>query len=282
MRELTVLDHNDDLAGLSLTQARMMAALDDMPTLPPGPPRIAIVIDATISTGEFLPRREITLEKARAYFRAMFGAGSGLQVLILYFRGKDESGDLGWFTDPEPAAQAVADLKHAPGFTQHGRAFAQILQEAHKQPIHAAVVFTDAVELHGRGNSEGDDLTDLCKTMMRLRRAGCRIAFAYKGTIPNGCPIDRAGPHAEARIRELAADNEGVVLNVTDPKFADKLREVVTEAALRAKADDSAYALLPHLRTVPFDLTAVGEKVPVGRCSSASGSAGGNDPSRTG
>ena len=47
MRDLIVLDANDDLSALSLTQARVIAALDDIPVLPPGPPRIAVVVDAT-------------------------------------------------------------------------------------------------------------------------------------------------------------------------------------------------------------------------------------------
>lgn len=265
MGDLIVANVHDDLTDLTLNQARRMAALDDEPVLPPGPPRIAIVIDATISAGEYLPSRELTLDKARSNLRPMFEAASGLQVLILYFRGK-LFGDLGWFTDPEQAAQAIADIKHEPGFTQHGRAFKYILQEAHKQPIHAAVIFTDAVELRGPGNPEGDDWNDLCKDAMRLRRLGCRVAVAYKGTIPGGCPFDRAGPHAEQRIRELAADNEGCVLNVTALDFVDRLRKVATEAVLRAKGDPAkAQALLPDLRAVPFDLAAVGEEVLIGR-----------------
>jgi hypothetical protein len=271
MGDLIVTSVCDDLSDLNLTQARMTAALDDMPVLPPGPPRIAVVVDATRSMGEYLPSREISLEAARNFLRPMFEAASDLQVLVLFFRGNGEFGSLGWFADPEAAAQAIAGIEHAGGYTQHRKAFRHIMEEARKQPIHAAVVFTDAVELRGRGNPEGDDWSDLCKDAMRLRRHGCRITFAYKGTIPNGCPIDRAGPHAEQRIRELAADNEGTVqlYRPTDPQFASRMREVATEAALRAKDDtDRAQKMLPHLRTVPFDLVAVGEEVPVGRCKS--------------
>jgi hypothetical protein len=283
MGDLIVPSVHDDLSDVNnLNQARMIAALDDEPVLPPGPPRIAVVVDATSSMGEYLPSREVTLEKARSDLRVMFEAVPDLQVLILYFRGTDEFGNLvGWFTDPEAAAQAIAGIEHKPGFTQHDKVFKYLIEEIGKQPIHAVVFFTDAVELRGPGNPNGDDWVELCKDAMRLRRLGCRVAFAYKGTIPNGCPIDRAGPHAEQRIRELAADNVGVVLKVTDPKFADKLRTVTTEAALRAKGDSSSVQeLLPDLRAVPFDLVAVGDEVPVGRCG-APGSAGSNEP-RTG
>lgn len=277
MRDVIVFDANDDLSDLNLTQARMIAALDDIPVLPPGPPRIAVVVDATSSMDEDLPSRK-TFEKARAVLRPMFEATSELQVLILFFRGADEFGSLGWFTDPEEAARTIANIEHAPGWTQHGKAFRYLTDEARKQPIHAAVIFTDAMELRGPGNPNGDERVGLCKDAMRLRRLGCKVTFAYKGSAPGGCPIDRAGPHAAERIRELAGDNEGVVLlyNPADPEFTNRLRKVATEAALRAKGDPgSAQALLPDLRAVPFDLVAVGEEVLTGKC----GSAGGNDPS---
>jgi hypothetical protein len=269
MGALIVPDVNDDLSDLTLTQARHMAALDEMPVLPSGPPRIVIVVDATISAGEFLPSREISLEQARASVRPMFDAAPSLQVQVVYFRGAEECQASRWFDNPEEVAKTIAGIRHEPGWTQHGKAFRHIMREAGKRPIHAAVIFTDAVELRSRGNPNGDVRDDLCKDAMRLRRLGCRISFAFKGVIPGGCPIDRAGPRAVERVKELAADNEGCVLNVTDPTFADKLRAVATEATLRAKGDDLAHTLLPDLRMVPFDLTAVGEAVPVGRCTSA-------------
>jgi hypothetical protein len=282
MRDLNVFDANDDLADLSLTQARMIAALDDIAALPPGPTRIAIVVDATKSVDEDLPSREITLEKARAVVRPIFEVASELQVLILYFRGADEFGNLGWFTDPEEAARTIANIEHAAGWTQHGKAFRYLMDEARKQPIHAAVIFTDAVELRGRGNPNGDEWVGLCKDAMRLRRLGCRAAFAYDGSAPPGsCPLDRAGPHAEERIRELAGDNEGTfqLYNPADPEFTNWLAKVASEAALRAKGDlGSAQALLPDLRAVPFDLAAVGEKVLAGKCRPPDG----DDSSRTG
>ena len=134
--------------------------------------------------GEYLPERKVTLEAARKFLRTMFAAAGGLQVQVVPFRGQPSK----WFTDPEEAAQWIAGIKHAPGWTQHGKAFAHIIREAKKQPIHAAVVFTDAVELRGPGNPDGDVMEDLCKDAMRLRRLGCTISFAYKGTIRERLP----------------------------------------------------------------------------------------------
>jgi hypothetical protein len=214
MGDLIVANVYDDLSDLTLTQARMTAALDDLPLLPKGPTRVVVVVDATISAGGFLPSREITLERARSCLRPMFEAAPGLQVQVVYFRGAGECQASRWFTDPEDVAQTIVGIQHAAGWTQHGKAFRHIMREAGKHPIHAAVIFTDAVELRSRGNPNGDDWDVLCKDAMRLRRLGCRVTIAYKGTIPGGCPFDRAGPHAEQRVRELAADNEGCVLNV--------------------------------------------------------------------
>jgi hypothetical protein len=277
MGALIVADVNDDLSDLTLTQARFMAAADDMPVLPPGPLRIAIVVDASDSVGEYLPSRIIALENARSYLQVMFDAGAE-QALVLFFRGKDEFGDLGWFTNPETAAQAIAGIEHKAGFTQHQKWQKYLLDKIGKQPVHLVIPFSDAVEPRGRGNPNGDDLVELCKNAMRLRRGGCRMAWAYPGTIPNGCPIDRAGPHAEARIREMCGDNDGVPLNVTARDFLDRLRAALTEAVLRARGNvEGAQKLLPHLQAVPFDPVALGEAVPVGRCTSES--ADGGDPS---
>jgi hypothetical protein len=272
MGDLIVPSVHDDLSDLNLTQARTISALDDMPVLPPGPPRIAAIVDATSSMGEYLPVRKITIEEARNFLRPMFEAASGLQVLILFFRGDGEFGSLGWFADAEVAAQVIASIEFAAGWTQHDKAFKHLIEEIRKQPIHAAVVFTDAVELRGHGNANGDVWDELCKDAMRLRRHGCRLSFIYKGTIPNGCPFDRAGPYAEQRIRELAADNEGTILKPADSEFTNKLRKVATDAALRAKGDvDGARALLPDLRTIPFSLEAAGDEVLIGKCGSADG-----------
>ncbi len=138
------------------------------------------------------------------------------------------------------------------------------------KPIHPAVVLTDAVELRGRGNPNGDELQDLCKDAMRLRRLGCTVTFAYKGGIPNGCPIDRAGPHAAERIREIAHDNGGCVFlyNPADPNLANRFGEIATQAALAAKGDVvRAQNLLEHLRAVPFEMDALGAQVrPTGKC----------------
>jgi hypothetical protein len=257
----------DDLSDLTLMQARMISALDDDPKVPPGPPRAVVVVDDTSSMGEFLPERKVTLEAARKSLRAMFAAASGLRVQVVPFRGQPSE----WFTDPEKAARMIAGIKQAPGWTQHGKAFAHIIREATKQPIHAAVVFTDAVELRGPRNPDGDVLENLCKDAMRMKRLGCTVTFAYKGSIENGCPIDRAGPHAWQRIQEIAEDGNGYafVYNPADPK-ADLKRfsEIATQAALAAKGDavGAKQLLLEHHEAVPFDMTVVGEQVPSAKC----------------
>jgi hypothetical protein len=257
----------DDLSDLTLPQARMITALDDDPAVRPGPPRAVVVVDDTISMGEYLPERKVTLEGARRSMRAMFAGAAGLQVQVISFRGEPSK----WFTDPEEAAQWIAGIKHTPGWTQHGKAFVHIIREATKQPIHAAVVFTDAVELRGPRNPDGDVLENLGKDAMRMKRLGCTVTFAYKGSIENGCPIDRAGPHAWQRIQEIAEDGNGCafVYNPADPE-ADLKRfsEIATQAARAAKGDTvgAKQLLLEHHEAVPFEMTVVGEQVPSAKC----------------
>ncbi len=150
-----------------------------------------------------------------------------------------------------------------------GDAFAHIIREAKKQPIHAALVLTDAVELRGPGNPDGDVMEDLSKDAIRLKRVGCTISFAFKGIIKNGCPIDRAGPHAEQRIKEIAEDNGGAffLYNPADPEFTKRFGEIAAQAALTAKGDAAgARLLLEHLQAFPFDMNVVGEQVPSAKC----------------
>jgi hypothetical protein len=173
---------------------------------------------------------------------------------------------------PEEAAQWIAGIKHAPGWTRHGRALAHIIREAKKQPIHAAVVLTDAVELRGRGNPDGDVMEEVCKQAIRLRRLGCTVDFGYKGTIRGGCPIDRAGPHAEQRIKEIAEDGGGCAFlyDPADAGFAKRFAQIATRAALVAKGNTvGARLLLEHLQAVPFHMNVVGEQVPSAKCASA-------------
>jgi len=258
---------DDDLADLNLMQARMIAALDDDPVVRPGPPRAVVVVDDTVSVGEYLPERKVTLEAARKFLYAMFAAAPGLRVQVVTFRGRPSE----WFPDPEEAAQWIGSIEHAPGWTRHGSAFAHIIREAKKQPIHAALVLTDAVELRGPGNPDGDVMADLSKDAIRLKRVGCTISFAFKGIIKNGCPIDRAGPHAEQRIKEIAEDNGGAffLYNPADPEFTKRFGEIAAQAALTAKGDAAgARLLLEHLQAVPFDMNVVGEQVPSAKCAS--------------
>jgi hypothetical protein len=257
----------DDLSDLTLPQARMITALDDPAVVRPGPLRIAIVVDDTTSMGEFLPERKITLEAARRFLRAMFAAAGELQVQVVPFRGQPSE----WFDDPEKAARWIANIRHEPGWTQHGKAFDHVIREATRQPVHGVVDFTDAVELRGPGNLAGDVMEDLCKDAMRMKRLGCPLFFAYKGTIKGGCPIDRAGPHAEQRIKEISEDGGGYafVYNPADPKADPKrFSEIATQAARAAKGDavGATQLLLEHHEAVPFDMPVVGEQVPSAKC----------------
>jgi hypothetical protein len=270
MGDLTIQDTGqdtgDDLSDLTLTQARLITALDNEPALPAGPPRIVVVVDATMSMGEYLPSRKITLEAAREFLRAMFEKTGQLQVRVVYFRGADECQASRWFTDPEEAAQTIASIEHVSGWTQHGKVFRYIIGEARKKPIHAVLDFTDAVELRGPGNRDGDVLEDLCKDAMRLGRLGCTITFPYKGTIKGGCPIDRAGPHAEERIQAIARDNDGCVFlyDPADRELVKRFGEIASQAALAAKGDAvGATLLLEHLQAIPFEVekNQVGEQV---------------------
>ena len=146
-----------------------------------------------------------------------------------------------------------------------------IIREATKRPIHAAVVLTRCGRVARSREPRRRRFGKSLQGRDADERLGSTVTFAYKGSIENGCPIDRAGPHAWHRIQEIAEDGNGhaFVYNPTDPK-ADLKRfsEIATQAARAAKGDavGAKQLLLEHHEAVPFEMTVVVEQVPSAKC----------------
>jgi hypothetical protein len=243
----------------------------------PGPPRVVVVLDATASWGEYLPERKLTIEAARAIAYPLFEkAGADRpQVQFVFFRGHDgfanrECKASRWFSDPEALAQAIAQVEHKGGWTQHCRALAHAIKMAEEFPVDEVVIVTDAFEQRGPRRPDGDVLEDARTQAMHLRALGVNISIAYKGTIQGGCPLDRAGVGAEEAFRSIASANGGSCF-LFDPKktgaAAKRFEQIAAHATCLAKGDAAgAQVLLAHMQSVPFSMDPVG--VQVSRCGS--------------
>lgn len=243
-----------------------------------GPPSIILMLDCTTSMGEFLPERRISPEMARTMADALFAkGGAGLRVKLAYFRGDGQDGVSkkprqlhafkDWFETPEDLACAIAGIEHWPGWSQICGLLRYAVDEAEKQPVHEVVIVSDAFETKTQRRPLGDNLQAARVHAERLRALGVKLAFAYKGTVQGGCPLDRAGVGVEEAFRSIAEANGGAAFLFNPLTIADRLGALAGQAALTAKGDVAgAQLLLEHLQAVPFSMESniVGAQVP--RC----------------
>jgi len=241
---------------------------------PDGPPRVVIALDATTSMGEYLPERKLTIKAARAIAYPIFEkAGSAPPLVqVVFFRGADEMQATQWLPNAESVARAIAKVEHKGGWTQHNRVLKHVIREAEKHPIDEVVVISDAFEQRCEHRPDGDVLDRAIDQAGQLRALGVNISIGYKGTVPGGCPLDRAGPDAEEAFYQIAKANGGRCF-VLNPKkagaAAKRFREIAAHAALKVKGDTTgAQAMLEHLHSVPFDMGAVevDDVVPLRKC----------------
>jgi hypothetical protein len=240
-----------------------------------GPPSIVLAFDGTVSMGEYIEERRITLEAARSIAYSLFAEQSGLRVRLAFFRGDGDDRSTKhprqlkfskeWYDAPEKLARHIAAIEHWPGWTQHCRLLRLVAEEAQKQAIQRVVIVSDAFERRTPLRPDGDDLIAARIHAARLRDLGVKLVVGYKGTIRGACPLDRAGINAEQAFRAIAKEAGGYVFLLDPATVVDRFAEIATQAALAAKGDAaSAQKLLEHLQSMPFEMT-VGERVPSAR-----------------
>jgi hypothetical protein len=219
--------------------------------------------------GEYITERRITPEMARTIADALFAKAPWLQVQFCFFRGDGDDRQFRvskkWYDKPAELAHAIAAIEHTPGWTQHCRLLRHMVEEAERQAVQQVVLVTDAFETKTSRRPHGDDVTAALVHAQRLRDLGTTLTVAYKGTIHNACPLDRAGPTAEEVFRDLVEANDGAAFLLNPATVAERFREIADHAKHAAKGDAiGAQLRLEHLQAIPFDMqtNVVGAQVP--------------------
>src|SRR5262249_2332362 len=96
-------------------------------------------IDATAS-------RESTWDIAAKLQSNMFGAVTGLDVQLVYYRGDDECVCSRWLSDPRSLSDIMSRVFCRSGPTQIGRLLAHARRENQQEKVHALIIISDACE----------------------------------------------------------------------------------------------------------------------------------------
>ena len=164
-----------------LDQVRALGAADIA-----GRGRLVFALDATMS-------RQPTWDTACALQADMFreaAAVGGLDIQLVYFRGRNECRASGWVEGSEKLARLMGAIDCRGGQTQIGRVLAHTRKEHGRKAVQALVFVGDAME-------EGID--DLCAVAGELGLLGVRAFMFQEGN----------DPMAEKAYREIARLTHG-------------------------------------------------------------------------
>lgn len=148
--------------------------------------RLIFALDATMS-------RQPTWDTACALQADMFREAAsvgGLDIQLVYFRGRDECRASGWVAGSEKLASLMSAIDCRGGQTQIGRVLGHARKEHGRQPVQALVFVGDAMEEH---------VDDLCAVAGELGLLGVRAFMFQEGY----------DPAAEAAYREVARLTHG-------------------------------------------------------------------------
>ncbi|MGF1606796.1 MAG: VWA domain-containing protein [Rhodothalassiaceae bacterium] len=193
----------DDSAAVDAFLARLDATA---PRAQRGPGRLMFVLDATMS-------RQPTWDRACHLQADMFDAAAevgGIEVKLVFFRGRRECRASGWMADPAALGVKMAGVRCQGGLTQIGRALRHALaQEPHPD---ALVYVGDACE---------EPADPLCHQASELGARGTPVFLFHEG----GHPVP-------ARVfKEMARLSGGAYLPFSEAS-ADQLRELLRAVAV--------------------------------------------------
>jgi hypothetical protein len=181
--------------------------------------RLLFALDATAS-------RQPTWDNACQLQADMFreaAAIGGLDVQLVYYRGRDECRASQWVSQPERLAALMERIDCRAGTTQIGKVIAHARRETELLKVQALVFVGDAME---------EEVDDLCHTAGELRVP----AFMFQ---------EGNDPIAEQAFREIARLTHGAYCRF-DPGAAHQLAELLRAVATYAAGGLKALASVQH------------------------------------
>ena len=177
--------------------------------------RLIFALDATASRQ---PTWDSACRLQADMFREAAGIG-GLDVQLVYYRGRDECRASPWVSQPERLAALMERIDCRTGFTQIGKVFAHAKRETQNLKVQALVFVGDAIE---------EKLDDLCHAAGELRVP----AFIFH---------EGDDPIAEQAFREITRLTRGAYCRF-DPGAAHQLAELLRAVAAYAAGGLKALA----------------------------------------
>lgn len=195
--------------------------------------RLIFALDATMS-------RQPTWDAACALQAEMFDAAAaagGLEVQLVYYRGRSEARSSGWVTDASALSRLMTGIACHGGLTQLGKVLDHAVKTARQAPLSALVFVGDAME---------ENVDRLCHSAGELGLRNTRAFMFHEGT----------DPAARRAFREVARLTGGAYLpfdRTAANELKDLLRAVGCYAAggrlaLEASGSAAARRLLADLR----------------------------------
>ena len=181
--------------------------------------RLLFALDATAS-------RQPTWDTACRLQADMFreaAAIGGLDVQLVYYRGRDECRASQWVSQPERLAALMERIDCRTGFTQIGKVIAHAKRETQNLKVQALVFVGDAME---------EKLDDLCHAAGELGVP----AFMFQ---------EGDDPIAEQAFREITRLTHGAYCRF-DPGAAHQLADLLRAVAAYAAGGVKALAAVQH------------------------------------
>ena len=198
--------------------------------------RLIFALDATMS-------RQPTWDTACALQADMFREAAsvgGLDIQLVYFRGRNECRASGWVTGSDKLARLMDAIDCRGGQTQIARVLAHARQEQGRRPIQALVFVGDAME---------EAIDDLCAVAGELGLLGVRVFMFQEGHDPVAenayREIARLTHGAYGRFDIGAAHELGELLRAVAAYAAGGLKAL---QALSARQAGGAQKLLAQLK----------------------------------
>jgi hypothetical protein len=161
--------------------------------------------------------RQPTWDEACHLQAGMFdaaGAIGGLDIQLVYYRGRDECGASSWIPDARRLQALMEKIVCHGGYTQIGKVLAHARRETQARKVQAMVFVGDAVE---------EKADDLCAVAGELGRLGTPAFMFQEG----------ANREVERVFREIAQLTRGAYYRF-DAGSAHQLRELLRAVAVYA------------------------------------------------